>query len=163
MKRTPQLKQFVPSIVNAPPKLKKLHHLRSTTLELRLSRRVSMKRTKYLVWHLGDIGEINKLFKTNMNEWCFRPPFCTVRLYWAGDKRRPSNIHLVLFHLIFLNSDLGALFEVGLDICIISQISRLKPQHSTRFLNAFIHYSTVFKQLHSFIHQNIKVVSETEI
>ena len=20
-----------------------------------------------------------------MNEWCFRPRFCTVRLYWAGD------------------------------------------------------------------------------
>ena len=25
------------------------------------------------------------IFSQNWNEWCFRPRFCTARLYWAGD------------------------------------------------------------------------------
>ena len=31
-----------------------------------------------------------------INDWCFRPRFCTIRLYWAGDNLVVYN-HCVLF------------------------------------------------------------------
>ena len=33
----------------------------------------------------GTVRHVVPDAETKMHEWCFRPLFCTARLYWAGD------------------------------------------------------------------------------